>query len=403
MEDESIGQRIARLRKTRGTTQQALAQHAAISVSLLRKVEQGSRDATPVVVAAVARALAVDVTTLTGQPYHREGRRPDRIHAHMPALRRALAHWDAAPDLPTAPRSAVELAAASDGLAVLRQSDRYTQLAELLPVLLMETTAAFHEAAEGPSRQRDTLSDALAGLLHAAHSLTYKTGYEDLSTIVEGRLVWISHQSGDPLMSAMTAYSRTSSLLRTGAYDAGLRLLDAARRDIEPGTRTDDGALRMTGSLHLRAAVLAARAGDAGLASTHIDEARDIAGHLGADTPGGWRDLAFGPGNAAIHDVAVSIELGDSAQALDKAEGMHLPGNISRTRAAHHHMDLARAYLWHGRRDHALDSLRAARALAPQQTRHHPTTHEVVRMLVRAHRHSNEPLARFATWIGDEG
>jgi hypothetical protein len=51
----------------------------------------------------------------------------------------------------------------------------------------------------------------------------------------------------------------------------------------------------------------------------------------------------------------------------------------------------------------ALASLQRARELAPQQTRHHPTTREVVRMLVRAHRHANKPLARFNAWIGAGG
>jgi transcriptional regulator with XRE-family HTH domain len=86
----SIGQRIAEARKARGLTQQTLAQRSAISVSLLRKVEQGSRDATPALTAAVAKALGVDVTSLTGQPYDQYGRRRDRIHALMPDLRRAL-------------------------------------------------------------------------------------------------------------------------------------------------------------------------------------------------------------------------------------------------------------------------------------------------------------------------
>jgi hypothetical protein len=63
-------------------------------------------------------------------------------------------------------------------------------------------------------------------------------------------------------------------------------------------------------------------------------------------------------------------------------------------------MDIARAYLCQGRHDQALASLQRARELAPQQTRHHPTTREVLRMLVRAHRHTNRPLARFNAWIG---
>lgn len=69
----SVGDRVADARKERGLSQQQLADRANVSVSLLRKVEQGSRDATPALVAAVGKALSIDVTTLTGQPYDQGG------------------------------------------------------------------------------------------------------------------------------------------------------------------------------------------------------------------------------------------------------------------------------------------------------------------------------------------
>ena len=63
------------------------------------------------------------------------------------------------------------------------------------------------------------------------------------------------------------------------------------------------------------------------------------------------------------------------------------------------HVDLSRAQLWAGERAGALNSLYQARKLAPQQTRHLPTTREVLRMLVRAHPSSNEPLSKMVAWI----
>jgi hypothetical protein len=65
-------------------------------------------------------------------------------------------------------------------------------------------------------------------------------------------------------------------------------------------------------------------------------------------------------------------------------------------------MDVARAQLWQGRTDGALLSLEKAKKFAPQQTRRHPTTREVTRVLVRAHRRANEPLARFNAWLGTD-
>ncbi|GAB3165232.1 hypothetical protein GCM10027059_22630 [Myceligenerans halotolerans] len=394
--EETIGSRVAHYRKVRQMTQLALAQRASISVSLVRKLEQGSRDATPVVVAAVAKALDVDVTTLNGQPYDRDGRHPDQIHALMPPLRRALAYWDVAPVLETAPRRWAQLETDAREISRLRQAAQHLQVAARLPALLLEATAS---AVEATGTRRERYFEILTVLLFAAHSVTYKTGQEDLSTVVEDRLTWAAGQSADPLMAALAAWARTTSLLRAGAYDVGQNLLERAHANVDVDVDGSDGQ-RMAGSLHLRGAILAARAGNAATTETHLSEAKELANRVGTDSDGGWHQLTFGPSNVGIHDVAAAIELGDGPAALDRAEPLRLSTAIPAIRASHHYMDLARAYLWQGRNDRALACLHKARELAPQQTRHHPTTREVLRMLVRAHRQANEPLARFSAWVG---
>lgn len=75
--------------------------------------------------------------------------------------------------------------------------------------------------------------------------------------------------------------------------------------------------------------------------------------------------------------------------------------NLTR-RVAHHNTDLARAYFWQGNHDKALQSLMVAKEAAPQQTRHHPAVREVTNLLVRSHRGSNDPLARFRAWLGPD-
>lgn len=397
MDDEdSIGRRIAFYRKQRGLTQLTLAQKAAVSLSLLRKIEQGSRDATPVLVAAVAKPLGVDVTVLNGQPYDREGPQRDRIHELIPAVRSMLNYWDLPPELETAPRPAEQLMADAVTIARLRQADRNVQALTLIPAVLLEITAALH-ATDAPS-ERARLFDAATTVLHPTLSIVHATGYDDLATITADRISWIGDRWGNPLVTALAAHTRTSSMLRYGTYDVGLRLTERARAALKPDL-ANDAALRMTGSLHLRSTILAARSGDASLAAEHIAEASGIARRLPQDTDHLWRNLAFGPTNTSFHDVAGAIELGDGPRALTLAEGLHIPAGFAPTRAAHHFMDLARAYLWQARYDASLACLRRARDLAPQQTRHHPTTREVTRMLVRAHRHANEPLARFSAWM----
>lgn len=401
-EDDAIGPRIAQQRIARGVTQVALAHDAGVSVSLLRKLEQGSRIVSQPVAAALARALHIDITTLTGQPYDREGPHADRIHTAMPDLRRALAYWDLPAELVLAPRDPEELARDAAEIATLYQLDRNFEVAQRLPTLLTEAFATLHHS-EG--EQRQVLFDALMGLFYAAHAVTYQSGYEDLSTIVEYRIMGIAAESGDPVMEAFASWIRTTSLMRLGAYDAGLRILDGALDEVDPGSQTDPAALRMVGSLHLRSAILAARANRPDDAAAHVREARQAADHTGADTDNDWRNLAFGRTNVDIHAVATAVESGDGPAALTLADGLSFSTDVYRRlpiRVGHHHMDVARAQLWQGRTDAALSSLEKAKKLAPQQTRRHPTTREVTRTLIRSHHRASEPLARFAAWLGTD-
>lgn len=402
--DESaagIGARIADARKARGLTQQALATRVPVSLSLLRKVEQGSRDATPALVAAVAKVLGVSVSTLTGQPYDQHGRHRDRIHQQIPALRHALTYWDLPPELETAPRPWAEMIDNAKTVSRLRRAADHIALTQLLPGLLMEATASVHAAT---GRERERYYELLTVLLFAAHSVTYKTGYEDLSAVVEDRISWAAAHSGDPLMAGLAAWARTTSMLNAGAYDIGQRLLDRVQDEIRPPTPdTAEAALRIRGPLHLRSAILAARAGQADAARSHLTDARSITDHLhGVDHDGGWYQLSFGPSNVGIHEVAAEVELGDGRAAVARAANLRLSTELPRIRLGHHYVDLSRAQLWAGDRDGALRSLDTARRLAPQQTRHLPTTREVVRILVRAHRRSNETLTRFVGWLGGE-
>lgn len=400
-DDAGIGERISATRKLRRMSQADLAARIPFSLSLLRKIEQGSRDATPAFTAAVARAVSTDVTVLTGQPYDQHGRARDKIHAAMPSLRHSLTYWDFRPELERPARSWDVVKAEALVAAEMRRNAQHQKLAQALPDLLLEVTASAHESDGG---ERERYFELLCILLFAAHSVTYKTGYLDLSTVVEDRLTWAASRSTNPLMGALAGWARTTSLLQNGSYDIGLKLLDRIQDEIEPRRREKEAtALPVSGSLHLRSGMLAARSGDAANADAHLKEARKIAAKMGGDDhDGGWHQLSFGLANVGIHEVAARIELSDGPGALERAKKLRIPSTLPPIRAGHHFVDLSRAQLWEGRPEAALQSLYEARRLAPQQTRHLPTTREVIRMLIRGHRRSSEPLAKMVNWIGGD-
>src|SRR6266568_4020643 len=95
----SDGSRIAVARKSHRLTQWQLAQRAAISVSLLRKIEQGNRPLTPTVRRSIADTLGLD-DLLSAQGSHLAS---SRVHASIPDIRIALDSYDLPKDGPLLP------------------------------------------------------------------------------------------------------------------------------------------------------------------------------------------------------------------------------------------------------------------------------------------------------------
>lgn len=385
--DERIGTRVAAVRKLRHMTQRELARRANVSYSLVTKVESGHAPASPVFVAAVARALRVDPQRLTGQPFREIG--PAATDADVLQVRRCLLAYDlpAEPDAP--PRSLAALRIDVGRASELRRDCRFARLAAMLPGLLDELTRVV--AAE-PSSEGYAL---LAETFYAAERLGSGLGYDDVYVLAVERVSWAAERAADPLWMGAAHWGRAGTLLRGGAHAQGLRLLDAARDDI---TERDTDALAVVGSLHLRSALLASRSGRADDTWAHLGEARELARRVG---DGNAYELAFGPSNTTVTGVAVAVELGDDTRALDLADDAG-ELTVPAERRGHYYLDLARAHLMHGNRETALMMLRSGRRAAPEQIRYHPQAREVVLALASAGRGDDE-LGRYASWLRLDG
>jgi transcriptional regulator with XRE-family HTH domain/tetratricopeptide (TPR) repeat protein len=392
---DTIGRRIAHARKLRGLTQIGLAGRAHVSKSLIAQVESGHKPATPALIATVSNALSIDVTELTGQPYRENNRRADRIHEAIPAIRQALVYWDIAPDIDTPPRTLDELAAQARRVGSLRMQAAYTEMGDLVPPLLKELVVRAHEA-HGAARAR--AFGLLAGVYAAIDSMACKLGYMDLFALAVERMAWAAGQSDDPLLRPVAAIRRSAAFLTTGAWDGGRQLLDRAAREVTAGSATDQAALSVLGTAHLRSAIMAARAGQADPAWSSIEQARQVADQIGHDT----RDygLLFGPANVSIHEVAVAVELGDADQAVRRAARFTLPADLPRERSSHHYIDLSRAWLWQRDTAKALACVTKAERLAPQRTRYHPMARETIINLLDIRRRTPEQLRGIASRMG---
>jgi hypothetical protein len=220
----------------------------------------------------------------------------------------------------------------------------------------------------------------------------------DLAGIATERARWAAAHSGDPLWQVTTEFYRSLLLLYSGAYQAGIRVVDRAFAQTE-GLPDSPAVHAVQGALHLRAALLAARATDRDSAEDRLTEARQHARRVAEGSPN-YYDAAFQPSNVDIHSVAVPIEMCDGTTAVTRAQSILLPATVKPTRAGHHHVDTARDWLLHGDHLRTLDELNKARRIAPQLTRYHPQVHETARVLAMEERRRSDSLGNFVAWLG---
>ncbi|MGQ0841529.1 helix-turn-helix domain-containing protein [Actinokineospora sp.] len=392
----ATGENITVLRKAAGLTQRQMAARANISLSMLSKVEIGDRAAGHALVAAVARALGVPIERVHGQPYEAEHRAAGTTAA-IDALRGALRGYDLPPAAQIDARPLDQLRVDVGQLSQMRRAGRYTKLATTLPATMEELTLLIHTT-DGAT-EREQAFRLLVDAFYAAHGLAYRLGYGDLAESIEHKLAWAADHSGDPLAIGLAQWTRANSFQAAGDYDRGLQLLDTAREHLNSYLATGDpAAITVYGSMHLRAATLASRAGNADTTEAHLRAARELAARIRHDQV--HYQLTFGPANTAIHDIAAAVELGNAEHAVTVGTALKTPRGLPATRVGHHYLDLARAHLMLGDRPGTLTALENARRAAPEQTRYHPMVRETARVLVSLHRRANPDLTRFATWLG---
>ncbi|MGP3952286.1 helix-turn-helix domain-containing protein [Streptomyces sp. 7N604] len=388
--DDHTGARIAHHRKRAGLTQRGLAQKIPYSYSLLTQVESGHKPASPDLVATVAQALCIDVTALTGQPYVTELQQ-DRLAELIRPIREALDLYDLGADPQISPRPAPQLVAAAQRLCQQVRATKLHDAARDLPGTMAEITTAAHRT---PSSE---LWAALSSTYRTAHDVAVKLGYYDLSTVALDRMDWAASRASDPLLSAVRQYMRALVYFREGEYTIGQRLISSGQGLLEQSPQTRERHA-VTGQLHLGASIIAARARDQDAVTTHLTEARSYADRVGEATDVHW--LSFGPTNVAVHAVSANVEMRQYGEALRHAADVRIPKDWALSRAAHFHIDQARAQMEAGRSEAALKSIVTARRLAPQQTRYHSGARETIRGLVHLSRRTPDTLDHLAAWVG---
>lgn len=392
---------LATARHAAGFSQEALATALGVDRGTVGRWERGVHAPYPWQRRSLATALGITLAELADlvdrterhevapRPAHRQSAadpgtqvaEPDLVHAAVPRLRRALDRFDLPDDVP-AP-DLVELRAAVAKANDDRLQSRYGALARTLPDLV---TALAH--ADTGSRDHAAL---LAFALRAADGMAFKFGYLDLSARLINLMSAAAKRADNPLLVAAAAYVRTETFFASGDLSPAARALEqAADRVPTKGVES----LATFGSLHMRAAVVNARAGRADRAAEHLREARRAA----AGVPeGNYLGTAFGFASLRIHELSVATELRDPL-GIERAAAWAPPRALPAERRSHYYVDLARGHLSLGQHERAHLSLQAARRVAPEHVRAHPQVRGSLSTLLRVHDRPTPELLDLAAW-----
>jgi transcriptional regulator with XRE-family HTH domain len=254
------------------------------------------------------------------------------------------------------------------------QACRYAQAAAELPRLLARLETALSALTDDDLLAVETLA---ADAYHVAASLQLKLGNEGPGWMAADASMRAAQRSGDPIVMASSARIVTHVLMDAGRYrDAEMLARRMSEKLSAAWSKPSGDAVAVYGSLLLRGAIAAARAGNASSADDLLDEAEDAGRRLGAD--GNRRWTAFGPTNVRLHQINVATTLGNAGDALKRAKGVELDRIPITERRASFLIDVAAAYLQWSKHEQAYHALSAAERLAPQELSGRPEVHQLI-------------------------
>ncbi|NBM14685.1 helix-turn-helix domain-containing protein [Streptomyces sp. GC420] len=388
-EQEAIGRRIKRQRLNLGMTQADLAAAVGKTQGWVSKVEAGKIELDSAgLINRIAAALHCHPNVLLERPYVGTIGE-NQWQAAAASIVRELRRYDLTPVFDGDPRSSAELWRDMTRLHRLRDAAANIAILKALPDLFREARA-LAEVSSG--HEREEAFAVYAVCCKFAHTAAHALGHPELIAMACERAAWSAQLSGDPLMPAVADWMRVWDMWATADWQDSIALSDKALRSVQREyDRGDPLALRVWGTLQLRASVSCARGGNTSEAEDRLAHARAASDRMDALAGPPVYDrhsLTFSTGNVQIHRVSVALEAGDQTKALDlnrQADPAHL-APLPKSRRGHHHMDLARAWLWDGNRDQALAELEEAERIAPQLVRNHPIARATLRKIVYAER-----------------
>ncbi|MGA6159581.1 helix-turn-helix domain-containing protein [Stenotrophomonas sp. NPDC087984] len=390
-EHTDIGSRLRDIRKRRGTTQRELAEASDVSVSLIRKLEQGElRDTRMETAHRLARALHVPTTHLL-QRDEAPPSTPDDTDLWGPVQRAiqrpSVDHVDSAPTV-TGVRQATEI------VQTARRKNQFGTVASLLPALLRDADALDSTAPDA----RDTQAHAL---LVAGAALT-QTHQMDVADVALSRA--LDTAENRHLSAAVTA-TRCWMLLRQGQLGGARELATRWADDMEPRlSRASVSDLAAWGWMLLKLAAAAARDNRPGEAKDALKLARGAAAVTERDVPSPGGMAVWGPTTVAYIRAEFHAVRDEPEKVLKIASQVPAPGRKDARRqfAAHnrHRLDVARAHVALRQHGKAVEILSDLRTTVPEWLAQQRYAQDIVTDVVERRRTLTPEMRTLADAVG---
>jgi transcriptional regulator with XRE-family HTH domain len=294
------GMHVKEVRKRRGLTQRELSAASGVSLSIIRKLEQGERDSARLeTLRKLAAALRVPTMRLSGAAIA-EGPTPgteERWEAVRHALERPPAALEMDDDMPTVAGVRAALADATPFF----EKDKFAELAFVIPPMLRDAEAL---GAEGRAVR--------VRLLQLAGWLMVQTRQFDAAELALQRAL---DDSADRMEGAATINTMCWLLLRQGRLDTALDLAVRWADETEPRiSRATPAELSTWGWMLLRVSAAAVRNSQAGQAADALKLARSAAVALGCEyAPENDLLRTFGP-------TTVILKRAENASVVDRPD-----------------------------------------------------------------------------------
>jgi transcriptional regulator with XRE-family HTH domain len=394
-EAKALGRRVRELRCWRGLTLREAAGLAGLSFSFWGQVERGEKSVTKRrTLEAMAGALRVHPTELTGQPWTPQDPVGAKMEAGLGAIEIALECYQLGTDPGVPPRPWPQIAADLKRLVTtMVWTADYAAQCELAPVVLGELYGAY-------LRLPHYRAEVLVGLIRAYTSAAITTtglGAHGLPSAAARAAQHCAETLDDPLWMGYAAFVRgfaTGQLNRAGHYRRSVAAAENLTRLLD-----SSDALQACGMLHLSAALAAGAQSDHDTVAIHLQEASALASRMGTEV-GTWADMFFGPTNVSIWKTSIAFELGEHGQVLEAAKTAHPELLPSSNLQAEFWTEVGRAMVAEKKtRDKAVRVLLHAEQLAPQRIRNDVLVRETVAgLLRRARRDAGGRELRSLAW-----